>query len=135
MDDPKAVVSNYWALMSDGKIDDAFALLDEDVNWWVLGFGDFKGKAKFRESNEWFLSLLTDDGAKFTPGRMIAEGDTVALTMESRALTKTGRKYENNYALMFEVRDGLIVSAREYHDTRHAWDALEVDSGAAAGGS
>lgn len=117
MPDPKDVVLRYWKLTSEDRFDEAFELIDEDVNWWVLGFGDFESKQRFAEANAWFRSQLVDEHVEFVPGEVIAEGETVAITMTSHAVAKNGKPYDNDYALMFKVRDGRIVWAREYPNT------------------
>lgn len=117
MSDPKEVVLRYWELTSQDRFDEAFELVDENVNWWVLGFGDFESKQRFGEANAWFRGQLVDEHVEFVPGEVVAEGDTVAMTMTSHATAKNGKPYDNDYALMIKVRDGKIYWAREYPNT------------------
>ncbi len=42
----------------------------------------------------------------------------------SRATTATGETYENDYAVVFEVRGQEIVAVREYFDTEYAGRVL-----------
>jgi ketosteroid isomerase-like protein len=51
---------------------------------------------------------------------MIAEGDHAVLQSTSRALTRTGRTYENGCIGVFTIRDGQIQDVREYMDTLYA---------------
>lgn len=117
MPDPKEIVLRYWQLTSADRFDEAFELIDENVNWWVLGFGDFESKARFAEANAWFRSQLVDEHVEFVPGEVIVDGEAVAITMTSHAVAKNGKAYDNDYALMFKVRNGLIYWAREYPNT------------------
>ncbi|MEO6043435.1 MAG: hypothetical protein ABIQ47_05890 [Tepidiformaceae bacterium] len=51
------------------------------------------------------------------PDDFIASGSRVVVLAHSIATSVTGADYNNDYAMLFEVRDGLIASVREYLDT------------------
>jgi ketosteroid isomerase-like protein len=53
-------------------------------------------------------------------GAVIAEGDLVAAEWAATGSSKDGTPYRNRNIGLFTVRDGKIVSVREYTDTRHA---------------
>ena len=55
---------------------------------------------------------------------MVAEGDQVVAEWTSRATARNGGAYHNRNAGIFTVRDGKIVSVREYTDTQHAAQVL-----------
>ncbi len=55
---------------------------------------------------------------------MVAEGDQVVAEWTSRATARNGGAYHNRNAGIFTVRDGKIVSVREYTDTEHAAQIL-----------
>jgi ketosteroid isomerase-like protein len=50
---------------------------------------------------------------------MIGEGDSVAAEARSYATTKTGKVYQNEYFILFKIRDGKIAVVREYTDLMH----------------
>ena len=52
--------------------------------------------------------------------RLVADGDTAVAEWTSRATTTTGEAYENEYAVVFQVRGQEIVAVREYFDTEYA---------------
>jgi len=54
----------------------------------------------------------------------IADGDQVAAEWTSRATSRSGIPYRNRNVGIFTVRDGKIVSVREYTDTLHVAQAL-----------
>lgn len=54
----------------------------------------------------------------------IGEGDIVAVEARSHGVTKSGKRYENEYHMLFRVRDGEIVEVREYTDPMHAVEVL-----------
>ena len=58
----------------------------------------------------------------------IAEGDMVALQVRMAATTGRGEAYENFYAHFYRCREGRIVKAWEYADTRYAASKLVPDA-------
>ncbi len=58
---------------------------------------------------------------------VVADGEHAVAEWTSRATTRSGRRYENDYAVVFRVVDGLIVSVREYFDTAYAAQVLFGD--------
>jgi ketosteroid isomerase-like protein len=57
------------------------------------------------------------DGLEMTVIGMVAEGDKVAAEIRSHADLTDGRVYENQYHMLFIVRQGKIVEVKEYADT------------------
>jgi ketosteroid isomerase-like protein len=55
---------------------------------------------------------------------VVAEGDQVVAEWTSRAVTRFGEAYENFCLGVFTVRDGKIISVREYMDTLRAKNVL-----------
>lgn len=51
---------------------------------------------------------------------IVADADRAVVEWTSRATTTEGAPYQNDYAVAFDVRDGLIVAVREYCDTAYA---------------
>jgi len=56
------------------------------------------------------------DPGKTVPERFIADGDLVAVEARGDNVAVTGERYDNDYCLVFELRDGKIVEMREYMD-------------------
>ena len=52
--------------------------------------------------------------------RCVNEGDTVVVEALATGANPDGVHYETPFLCIFETRDGLIVSMREYSDTRAA---------------
>jgi ketosteroid isomerase-like protein len=52
----------------------------------------------------------------------IAEGDQLAVEVESEGDLKNGRQYRQQYHFAMQFRDGKICAVREYLDTQHAYD-------------
>jgi uncharacterized protein len=130
MTDPKSVVVRYIEAARDGMsavIRDSFAT---DATWEYPGNLPLSGT--YRGIDAIVDTFLAGAGDLMAPGTsvslelvsVIAEGDTVAAEWTSRATSRTGAAYRNRNVGIFTVRDGKIVSVREYTDTLHVAQAL-----------
>ena len=103
------------------NVDEGFTLLSDDFTYWSLytrlrlDKDDFRREVDRRRGIVAFsIDLL----------RCINDGDTVVVEALATGTTPDGEQYETPYICVFETRDGLIVSMREYSDTRMAADVL-----------
>lgn len=122
-----AVVEAWFSRMTEGRIADAFALVDKDV-FWRLPRADTPDYGHTRSrlielSNE--MSAAGDGTFPFHPLEMIAKDDMVCARARSDVRLSSGRVYKNQYSFWFELRDGLIVSAAEYLDTSHVKEVFD----------
>ena len=121
--DPKTVVIRYIEAARNGMsavIRDSFA---PDATWEYPGDLPLSGTYYGVEAViDKFLagagSLLAE--VKLELGTVVAEGDLVAAEWTATGSSKHGTPYRNRNIGLFAVRDGKIVSVREYTDTRHA---------------
>ncbi|WP_052443105.1 nuclear transport factor 2 family protein [Streptacidiphilus neutrinimicus] len=73
------------------------------------------------------LAFVSGVIALFAPGstpevaltNVIADGEQVAAEWVSKGVTVNGHVYDDRCLGVFTVRDGKIVSVREYTDTQH----------------
>ena len=120
----KEIAIRFVELWSAARLDDAYALLADDMKWEIPGDLPFSGihdkQTMYRHNNnlhgfyaawpQWIV-----DGA-------IGEGEKVAVEAHSIADTPGGIKYRNHYHLLFILRDGKIIWLKEYMDTKHVAD-------------
>jgi ketosteroid isomerase-like protein len=128
--DPKTVVIRYVEAARDGMsavIRDSFAA---DATWEYPG--DLPLSGTYRGIDAIVNEFLGGAAALMAPGagvvleltNVIAEGDQVVAEWTSRATARNGGAYRNRNAGIFTVRDGKIVSVREYTDTQHVAQVL-----------
>ena len=128
--DPKTVVIRYVEAARDGMsavIRDSFA---EDATWEYPG--DLPLSGTYRGIDAIVTEFLGGAAALMAPGagvvleltNVVAEGDQVVAEWTSRATARNGGAYRNRNAGIFTVRDGKIVSVREYTDTQHVAQIL-----------
>lgn len=118
----KDIVVDYFNKLGEGDARAAFALLSEDVRYRLIGTTPLSSEARgLREAVKTiigpFTSRLVDQKLELVADELIAEGDTVVALAHSKALAVTGLPYENEYAMVFRVKDGKITSLTEYLDT------------------
>ena len=110
----------------------ALELYADDFELWTPGNLPFSGVHTRPE-----VAALMDGvlgafpaGLCFTITGMTAEGDRVAVEVESRGEHASGGLYQNQYHFLLVIRDGKIRGLKEYMDTLHAREIL-VDGASA----
>ncbi|WP_459614249.1 nuclear transport factor 2 family protein [Bordetella sp. 2513F-2] len=121
----KRTVVVFCGHFARAAIDDVLDMMGEDATWWVNGkphlFSGAGVKSKAEMERVWHgLYALLDGGLRMDVLAMIAEGNRVAAEVRSHAVTRRGKIYENDYHMLFTLRDGKIVQVKEYTDPMHA---------------
>lgn len=118
------IVREFFAALGRGDIDGALASMTEDATFWIAGSTGMSGL----HDKGWFENNLRGDNPDWrrppfagplqtTIMGMTAEGDRVAVELESHGELANGSIYHNQYHHVFELRDGRITAVREYMDT------------------
>jgi ketosteroid isomerase-like protein len=126
MEENKQLVLNFWDAFSNSRFDEALAMVAEDATWWVAGTTDISGsftKAEFSDLVKG-IGENAPNGIKITAGHITAEGDRVAMEAESYGEISNGKVYNNFYHMLHTIRDGKLVSVKEYMDTQHVQDVF-----------
>lgn len=116
----KQIVREFFDLMNEGRVADAFAMTSPDFVWWG-GAGDTA--AGITLTAEELIPVESEFMRKFdgplvtTLGVMTAEEDRVVVEAETYGTLKNGKVYNNSYSQHFVIRDGRIVSWREHYNT------------------
>ncbi len=97
------------------------AAIADDVTMTVTGqyswSQTFRGKEALLRDLYGHLAALLAEGRHTIPRRFIAEDDVVVVECKGEMRTKAGRPYNNDYCLIYRLRDGRIVEIREYCDS------------------
>ncbi|WP_371433422.1 nuclear transport factor 2 family protein [Novosphingobium sp.] len=125
----KNVARRYMQAVVDGDIATVEALQHPDCTWWILGVGDIS-RQQFIDSVR--DGLLTANKRVAEIVGLTAEGDRVAVEVRGE-MTFPNTVYRNEYHNLLIVRDGLILSGKEYMDTRAAAAAFAPAPDGAAG--
>ena len=122
----KDVARRYMAAVVDGDIATIEALQHPDCTWWILGYGDMTRQAFIDSVRD---GLLTANKRVADIVGITAEGERVAMEVRGE-MTFADSVYRNEYHNVLIVRDGLIVSGKEYMNTLAAAAAFAPASGA-----
>jgi len=119
--------AELFARFTRSDIPGVLALMTDDVVWRIPGkrelspaAGDY-GKERIGRLFNRMLSQL-EAGLKMTVLGSIAEGESVAVEVESSGDLKNGRRYRQQYHFLLAFRDDRISAVREYLDTQHAFE-------------
>jgi uncharacterized protein len=106
------------SLCDGGDLDEGLALLSDDFSYWSIITRTSFDKETLRRAIEQRKRYLPEISIELI--RCVNEGGTVVVEGQVDATTSEGAPYESPFVCIFDTRDGLIVSAREYSDTRLA---------------
>ena len=114
------LILGFFLALSEGRYDDAQALVRPQASWWVLHRRGYVNPAV------WFsgLAKVFPEGLQFEVVGTTVQGPRIAVRAEASGRTVTGREFDNAYHFLFEVEDGRICAAWEYGDTLHADQVL-----------
>lgn len=116
-DDPQAELA--WMFLQnlgeDGDLDEAFELLDDGFTYWTNTTRATSGKAEMRTLTERRKAIVE---VTYDLLNCLNEGENVVIEAQLDGLTDSGVRVDSPVAFIFETRDGLITSLREYGDTR-----------------
>jgi uncharacterized protein len=77
----------------------------------------FKGKESVLRDLFGVVRERTTGVRKMIPLRFIADGDLVVVEGRGEMAAKTGVPYNNEYCLIYRLREGRIVEITEYNDS------------------
>jgi len=118
-DDPQAELAWMFlqCLSEGGDVDECFGLLSDDFTYWSILTRNPVDKTALRDEvdrRKGRVDLSLDFIQCFN------DGENVVIEAETDGETADGLHYTSPAVFIFETRDGLIASLREYSDTRSA---------------
>jgi uncharacterized protein len=118
-DDPQSELAwMFLQCLSDGgDVDECFGLLSDDFTYWSLQSRASIDKAAMRREGERRKSRA-EMNLDFI--QCFNEGECVVIEAVTDGETADGVRFDSPAVFIFETRDGLIVSLREYGDTQLA---------------
>jgi hypothetical protein len=123
----KQIATEFFSRFSANDIEGALDTMADDATWWIAGrrastpVAGIQSKTRIARIFHRMIEQTTD-GLRMTVKGMTAEGDRVALELESYGKLKNGRIYNQEYHTLMVIRDGKISAVREYLDTQHVFE-------------
>ena len=125
----KQTCLKFFELATTGQFDAAKALLHDNVEWAIIGDLPWSG-SHFGQDD--VMNLFTMLGQIIAPPitlnftTLTAEEDRVAIEMNSDCTLLNGSPYKTVYHQLFRLKDGKIVYAKEYFDTKYVAAVLPM---------
>jgi uncharacterized protein len=122
----KRVLERFFAAMSAGDVEAIVNSYAEDGKLHTMGRTLISGvfdRSQIAGAAGRIFEIFPD-GIRFTIHTMTAEEDRVAIEAESFGRHVSGQHYNNKYHFLARLRDGKIVSFKEYCDTEHITDVI-----------
>ena len=126
VEDNKALIRRFFEAMNTGDTAGILESYAEDGYVQTMGNTLISGvysKDEIRGFADGIYEAFPQ-GLSFTVVGITAEGDRVAVEAESSGQHVSGKAYNNFYHFLFIIRDGKVVSMKEYLDTELATDIL-----------
>ncbi|GLH80563.1 ketosteroid isomerase [Bradyrhizobium sp. SSBR45G] len=108
----KAVVGDRAAYVA-ATADDVTMVITGHYSWSQT----IRGKEALLRDLHGRLASLLAEGRRAIPLRFIAEDDLVVVEAKGEMRTRSGQPYNNDYCLIYRLREGRIVEIREYCDS------------------
>ncbi|WP_375689688.1 nuclear transport factor 2 family protein [Pseudooceanicola sp. LIPI14-2-Ac024] len=119
--DNKALIRRIFTGLAEGDGSFFVAHLADDATMTVTGkyswSQTFTGKAAILRDLYGHVRSVTTGTSRTIPTRILADGDWVVVEAVGDMTAADGTPYRNEYCLMYRLRDGMIVEAREYQDS------------------
>ncbi len=125
----KQIVADFFKAVDAGQPGVAFASLADDFRFELIapppvgGVRDKAGLVRF------FAEIMAPAIAaplRVSVTGMTAEGDRVAVETVSDSMNVKGVPYNNRYHSLFVIRDGKIIEMKEYLDSAHLQQFLDI---------
>jgi uncharacterized protein len=122
----KSVALKFIDALGRGDVDAVKPLLAEDMLAVAKGTSLGSGTRTRADVIEVFgmFGQITKTGLNPKIVSVSADGDRVAVEWEGNCTLVTGQPYNNQYCMVFTLRDGKIRNVNEYFDTKLADAAL-----------
>ena len=117
----KQMISKMFAELAGGNAEAFMGAMADDLRYTLIGntkfSGTFNGKQELiARLLEPLMASLTN-GIALTPYNLVADGDFVVMQAHGKAMSKSGKAYNNTYCHVFKIVGGKIKEVTEYLDT------------------
>jgi uncharacterized protein len=122
------IALRWFEALVTADADTALGLMHDDFRYYLPGTMPASGwwdRDGFLASGRMFAGKLAGP-ITMRVGEVTAQDDRVWFEAESEAPLTGGGRYENTYVIALRVRDGKICEFKEFSDTLHTYEAMDV---------
>ncbi len=119
----ESVVHKFFELFDSDDLAPFKTILHPEIEWTMMGTS-IPGFGIAHEGPDVNVDTVISPARQHFNGRpvsklnnLIVAGAWVVAEIQGFGEFKDGRKYENTYCIVFEIKDGLVKTLREYMDT------------------
>lgn len=117
----KQIIETVFASLAQGDRRPFADAMADDFSWTISGHGPWArtwhGKTEVGSRLIAPLFAQFADVYRNRAHRVVADGDVVVVECRGDVTTKAGRRYDNQYCYVIEMRNGLMQALTEYMDT------------------
>ena len=117
-----AIISQAIEDIGNLNVEGLLAIIDDDIDFRLMGTSPFSRHIRGKEG---YLEIIGEVGSyldgfiKLTIDEIIPAGDWVIVRANGHAVMKsTGADYDNQYCMMWQLKDGMVIKVREYTCTK-----------------
>ena len=123
----RRIAESFYQRFDADDIAGALDLMADDLVFWIAGKPGANPTAGLHTKAEMAdifrrMTARLKGGLRMKVKQVTAEGDRVALEVESHGELANGRVYDQEYHALMTIRGGKIAQVREYMDTQHVQD-------------
>lgn len=123
--DNAEVVRRGYEAFNAADIETLLDIMDETVSWHTPGrgplAGDYEGRdAAFGQFGQY--GGQTNGTFRAELQSVVATGDGRVVGVHRNTAERNGKKLDVDCCIVFEVKDGRVMSGREHFYDLHAWD-------------
>lgn len=117
----RVLVESLFAALAQGDTRPFADAMADDFSWTISGHGPWgrtwRGKQQVRQGLMAPLFSQFAGTYRNRATRIVAEGDVVVVECRGDVSTKAGKRYDNHYCYVIQMRDGRMSALTEYMDT------------------
>jgi ketosteroid isomerase-like protein len=129
MADNVEVIRRVYDALTRGSLEDMAALFHEDAYWHVMatgvvGAGRTDGRDTVFAMIGGIMEMFEAGSMELTLTNLIGSEDSEFVASEHRLKARfvDGTAYDNQYAFIWELRDGKVAGLREFMDSYYVHD-------------
>ncbi len=129
----KSYVESLFAHLAEGRQQEFFAHVADDVDWTVMGThplaGHYGSRDEFFTATFGRLNPRLQEGVVLTLRNLLIDGDQAVVELDALSTQNNGRPFANQYCWVCQFEGDQIVRVRAYLDSALVRETIEDNEG------
>jgi uncharacterized protein len=117
----RTLMTDIFAALANGDRQPFADAMSDDFSWTITGHGPWAGtwRGKAAVRNGLMVPLFSQFASTYRShaSRIVCDGDTVVVECRGDVITSAGKRYDNHYCYVIDMKDGKMLALTEYMDT------------------